>query len=306
MKLIAAVCTPLDDDGRLHEAGLRLHLEDQWQAGIDGVLLGGTMGLLQLLADDTWQALARQGAAACRGRGEVLVGVGDCSYDRTRERIRAVDGLPIDGVVVLAPYFIRFPADDLAVYYEALADLSARPLYLYDLPARTGVKLEPALVCRLARHPNIRGIKVSDDWSTTRQLAHALRESGAPDTFRVIPAQPLLVDVLAREGADGNLDGLFALAPAWTRAIVAAVEAGDHARAADGQRRLVRLLDAVRAPWQLFPACTALLNARGIPGSVAPRPMRPLDAAQREQLLAMPVIRELLAASAPLRPTGRP
>jgi 4-hydroxy-tetrahydrodipicolinate synthase len=106
------------------------------------------------------------------------------------------------------------------------------------------------------------------------------------------------VDVLAREGAVANLDGIFALAPAWTRSIVDAVAAGDHALAADRQRRLARLLDAVRAPLPLFPACTAVLNARGIPGCVAPRPLRPLAPAQREQLLALPVIAELLGSSA--------
>ena len=298
MKLISAICTPLEDDGRLHAEGLRLHLEDQWEAGIDGVLIGGTMGLLQLLADETWQALVQQGVAVSRGRGNVLVGVGDCSFDRTRARIQAVDTLPIDGVVVLAPYFLAFSQDELACYFEALADVSRRPVYLYDLPVRTRVKLEAPLVCRLARHPNIRGIKVSDDWSATRQLVHTLAENGVPDSFHVIPAQPLLVDVLAREGAVANLDGIFALAPAWTRSIVDAVAAGDHALAANRQRRLARLLDAVRAPLPLFPACSAVLNARGIPGCVAPRPLQPLTPAQREQLLSLPVIVELLATSA--------
>lgn len=302
MKLISAICTPLDDDGRIHAEGLRRHLDDQWRGGINGVLIGGTMGLLQLLADETWHALVREGVEASRGKGEVLVGAGDCSFDRTRDRIRAIDGLPLDGVVVLAPYFIQFSQDDLACYYESLADVSRRPIYLYDLPGRTGVKLQPPLVCRLARHPNIRGIKVSDDWSATRQLVHTLRENGAPESFRVIPAQPLLVDVLARDGAEGNLDGVFALAPAWTRAIVDAVEAVDHELAAERQRRLARLLDAILSPWPLFPACTAILNARGIPGSVAPRPMRPLAASEREELLALPVVRELVAETAASRP----
>ncbi|MFM8496687.1 MAG: dihydrodipicolinate synthase family protein [Planctomycetia bacterium] len=302
MNLISAVLTPLDDEGRLHAEGLRRHLDDQWQAGIDGVLLGGTMGLLQLLADETWRALVSQGVEASRRKGEVLVGVGDCSFDRTRDRIRAVDSEPIDGIVVLAPYFIKFAQDELALYFESLANISRRPLYLYDLPARTGVKLEAPLVCRLARHPNIRGIKVSDDWSATRQLVHMLQESGAPESFRVIPAQPLLVDVLAREGADGNLDGVFALAPAWTRSIVDAVATGGDMLAAERQRRLARLLDALRGPWPLFPACTAILNARGIPGTVAPRPMQPLAADQRERLLALPVVRELLADAASASP----
>lgn len=290
--------TPLADDGILHAEGLRRHLDDQWQAGIDGVLVGGTMGMLQLLADTTWKSLVHEGVAACRGRGEVLVGVGDCSFDRTRDRIRAVDMLPIDGVVALSPYFIRFSQDELACYYEALADLSRKPVFLYDLPVRTHVKLEPPLVCRLARHPNIHGIKSSDEWASTRQLVRHLEESGAPESFRVIPAQPMMVDVLTREKAGSNLDGIYAIAPAWTRSIVAAVESGDTPLAGRLQQRLSRLLEVVRATPSVLPACTVILNALGVPGNVAPRPMQPLTAGQREELLSLPVVQELLATSA--------
>ena len=96
------------------------------------------------------------------------------------------------------------------------------------------------------------------------------------------------------EHFDGAIDDMFNISDD----IVAAVAAGDHALAASRQRRLVRLLDAVRAPFSLFPACSAVLNARGIPGSVAPRPLQPLTPAQREQLLALPVVQELVAETA--------
>lgn len=160
------VCRAESDDGLV------------WNKPSLGLVASGGSKANNIVLDATWRTLVTQGMAASRGRGELLVGVGDCSFDRTRARIRGVDSLAIDGVVVLAP--------------------------------------------------------------------------------------------------------------AWTRSIVDAVAAGDHALAGDRQRRLVRLLDALLALLPLFPACTAVLNAWGIPGSVAPRPLRRLTPEDREQLLALP------------------
>lgn len=111
--LISAIGTPLTESEGLHETGLVAQLEDQWVCGIDGVLVAGTMGLLQLVRDETYVALARRSVELSAGRGEVLVGAGDCSYARTRQRIEFLNGLAIDGVVVLTPYFLRFSQVEL-------------------------------------------------------------------------------------------------------------------------------------------------------------------------------------------------
>ena len=90
-RLISALCTPLNDDGSLHVDGLAAHLDDQWRHGIAGVLVGGTMGLMQLLGDETYRELVRCSVQLSRGRGEILVGVGDTSFTRTLSRIRYVE-----------------------------------------------------------------------------------------------------------------------------------------------------------------------------------------------------------------------
>lgn len=292
-RLISAICTTLNDDGSLHVDGLAAHLEDQWRHGMAGVLIGGTMGIMQLLPDTTYRDLVRHGAQLARGRGEVLVGAGDTSLARTLERVRYVEQFDVDGIVVLSPYFLTLGQAELIDYFRQVADLSSKPIYLYDLPGTTKTKLTLDTVLELSKHPNIRGIKCSGEWSETWRLIHRV---GA--AFRVVPAQPQIVDLLVRCGVPYNLDGIFALVPDLAAGIVEAAEQGDHAVAAVRQEKLSGLLQLLRNKYALFPACSAILNARGVPGNVFVAPTRPLTPEQREQFLREPLTGELLAANA--------
>ena len=286
--VISAINTPLHDDDSLHVEGLEAHMEDQWQAGIDGLLIAGTMGLMQLLTDDVYEQLIEHSSRISADRGEIMVGVGDTSLARTRERIELLNRYPVNGAVVVTPYLIKFKPDELLDYYRALADVSRHPLYLYDLPALTGVKLDFDTVERLTEHPNIHGIKASCEADWTKEL---IRRIG--DRFRVIIAQPTIMDALLREGVQEHLDGLYSVTPAWTMSLVRAAEAGDWDRAAAYHRRLNQLLDLMRQGG-IFAVVTAIFNARGILGKYAPAPMRQLDAEARDKLLAEPIVQELI------------
>lgn len=297
-RFITAVGTPLTQDEQLHEAGLEAHLADQAAAGVHGILVAGTMGLLQLQSDATYRRLVERSAALWKGRGELLVGAGDASLIRSRERIEYINRFDVDGVAVLAPYFIRFPQPELIDYYTALADASRAPIFLYDLPQRTHSKLEVETVLELAKHPNIRGIKCSDVIDWTRGLIKALRGHSSEKVrqFRVIVAQPLMIDTLIHEGIHEHLDGAWTIAPDWATKIGRLADAGQWEAAAQQQQQFSRLV-------KLFgqyglPMMSVLLNARGIPGTYTPRPYRPLTRDVIERLMAEDVVRELLGRGA--------
>ncbi|MCC6124638.1 MAG: dihydrodipicolinate synthase family protein [Pirellulales bacterium] len=287
--IIAAICTPLNDNDSLHIEGLAAHLDDQWRHGFAGVLVGGTMGLMQLLDEETYRDLVRHAARLAKGRGEIMVGAGDASLVRTLRRIEYVEQFDVDAIVVLPPFFHPLGQADLIRYYRHLADSSRKPLYLYDLPQVTKTKLELETVLQLTRHPNIRGIKSSGEWTWTRHLMDRVG-----DRFRVIPAQPELVDLLIRCGVRDNLDGIFSVVPDLTARLIGAAELGEWEQAAARQRDLTELLNLVRFQYPLFPACSALLNARGVAGRVFPAPMEPLPPQIVEQLLAEPPIRRIM------------
>jgi 4-hydroxy-tetrahydrodipicolinate synthase len=287
--LITAVGTPLTESERLHVDGLRAHLHAQSNAGIDAVLVAGTMGLLQLLTDQTYEELVRQAVETWRGRGELLIGVGDASFVRTRDRILFVERFEVDGVVALAPYFMQFSQAELITYYEALAAESRVPLYLYDLPQRTRTNLAVETVLHLARHPNIRGIKCSGDIEQTRQLVDALVDK----PFRVIVAKPTLLDILLRHGMREHLDGIFGFAPNWMRAIARSASREDWPEVTRNVKSLANLL-AIVLRYGVYPSMTVILNEQGVPGNFAPRPFLPLTDEQRQQLLEEHPVRALL------------
>jgi 4-hydroxy-tetrahydrodipicolinate synthase len=286
--LISAICTPLKDDDTLHVDGLAAHLEDQWRHGIGGVLIAGSMGMMQLLDDATYRDLVRHGVEMSQGRGEILVGVGDTSLKRTLERIKYVEQFKCDGIVVLCPFFFPLGQADLIAYFKGLADRSSKPLFMYDLPGATKTTLQLDTVLELAKHPNIRGIKCSGEWTGTRRLMDRVG-----DGFRVVPAQCDIIDMLVRCGVRDNLDGIYAVHPHLTADIVEAAERGDYPLAASLQGKLTEFRQLILSKYPLFPACTVLLNERGVPGKFFMAPTKALDAGQREQLLGEPLIREL-------------
>ncbi len=295
-RFISAIGTPVCPDHSLDHRAFEHHVEDQLQAGIHGLLIGGTMGLMQLLPDRTYVELVEAAGRVGRNRCEVMVGVGDTSFERTRQRIELTNRQVLDAVVILTPYFYPFTEHELFDYYTSLADFSRHPVYLYDLPVITKVKLSHTLVERLADHPNIHGIKASCDAAWTTELV-----ARVGDRFRVIVAQPEQVVTLTQQGMREHLDGIFALAPAWTTAMGKAIDDGDWAAAASYQSRLNQLLDVVRGT-RVHPAFSAILNARGIPGFYAPLPFRALTCDERTTLLDEPIVRALLEPSASAHP----
>lgn len=289
--LCHAVGTPLDADDGLHTEGLRVHLDQQAAAGVDSVLVAGTMGAMPLLTHTTYQQLLTESCRLWRSRGELLVGVGDVSFARTKERIGLANDLPLDGAVVLTPFFLKYSQQDLIAYFRELAAVSRAPLYLYDLPQRTGNPLSIETVCRLAEHPNIRGIKCSGEAGHVRRLSDALSGSG----FRVIVAQAPLLDILLKAGVRSHVDGVYSVVPHVVARVCSSAEAGDWPGAARWQALLNGVLDEL-VRFGVFPAATALLNAAGVPGNFAPRPHRPLAPEAGEELLATASVRAALAA----------
>lgn len=285
---ISAVGTPLDRNEALDPAALEQHLLDQHHNGIQGVLVAGSMGCMQLLSDQTYRDLASQASSICHGKLEVMIGAGDCSFARTRERIEFLNTLRVDGVVVLAPYFFQFAQDELLDYYRALADVSKAPLYLYDLPQVTHSKIELRTALELAKHPNVAGIKCSDEPGYARQLMDAVGPR-----FRIIIAQPILIDVFLRAGVHQHLDGMYAIAPHWASAIGRAAVAGDWETAAMFQRRLYELRRLFEI-YDAYQAMSVMLNGRGIAGYYAPLPYRVMNEQTKAKLLAESVVQELL------------
>src|SRR5690606_35267051 len=93
------------------------------------------------------------------GRVPVVAGTGSNSTAQTLKLSRAVDRLPLAGLLVVTPYYNKPTQEGMFRHFSAIADAVRHPLILYNVPGRTGVDLKPDTVIRLSRHPNIVAVK---------------------------------------------------------------------------------------------------------------------------------------------------
>jgi 4-hydroxy-tetrahydrodipicolinate synthase len=149
--------TPFAHDGIDH-AALRGLVEHYVQADVAGFVALGTTGEPSSLdAAEQEQVLTTILSAA--GDVPVIVGLAGNNMTSLRERALHLNDRPIAGLLVPAPYYVRPSQAGLLDHFTTLAETSRTPLVIYDIPYRTGVRIELATLLSLAAHPRIRAVK---------------------------------------------------------------------------------------------------------------------------------------------------
>ncbi|MFF4405380.1 4-hydroxy-tetrahydrodipicolinate synthase [Streptomyces sp. NPDC001262] len=159
-RTVCAMVTPFTADGALDLDGAQ-RLADRLvgEGGCDGLVLSGTTGESPTTTDAEKNALIRAVAEAVGDRARITAGVGSPDTRHTVELARAAEAAGAHGVLVVTPYYSRPPQEDIAEHFLTVADAVGVPVMLYDIPGRTGTRIEPATMLRLAEHPRIAGVK---------------------------------------------------------------------------------------------------------------------------------------------------
>ena len=179
--VVTAMVTPFKNDYSLdleRTSALTRWLLDH---GSDSVLVAGSTGESATLDDEEKADLFRTTAQAAQGRGQVIAGTG--TYD-TRHSIRlteAAEEAGVDAILVVAPYYNKPPQRGLLEHFTRVAGATSLPVIVYNIPGRTGVRIEHDTLLRLAEVPNIVAVKDStgDLDGASRLIAEA------PDGFEV-------------------------------------------------------------------------------------------------------------------------
>ncbi|SDR24814.1 4-hydroxy-tetrahydrodipicolinate synthase [Paraburkholderia fungorum] len=167
-------------NGAVDHAALRALVRRYADAGIAGLVALGTTGepaALDAAEQDAVLATILDAAQRVERATPlpVVVGVSGNHTASMRERIEQLNALPIAGVLIAAPYYIRPSQAGIVGHFTALADASEKPVVLYDIPYRTGVRLELDTLLTLAAHPRIRAVK---DCSGSLETTLALIRDG--------------------------------------------------------------------------------------------------------------------------------
>lgn len=261
--------TITDDDGKIDYELWGRHLDHLADAGINGVLLFGSIGEFYSVSLEDKKSVIDFAVERVAGRIKVFVGVGDTTYDNVLELTRYAQEAGADAVLAVSPYYFG-PTDDAAEkYFGGIADATNLPVVLYNFPARTGTDLSPDLVARLAAaHPNICGIKDTvDTISHTRKVIRAARKVN-PE-FSVLSGFDEYYLVNRASGGNGVLCGLTNVEPELFVRLHGAYQAGDFATAIECAKRISSLMAVYDACDLFISAIKVAVNIKGLPISTA-------------------------------------
>ncbi|WP_228983125.1 4-hydroxy-tetrahydrodipicolinate synthase [Streptomyces sp. DH12] len=269
-RVLCAMVTPFTPSGDAPDLDRAARLAaDLVARGCDGLVLNGTTGESTTTSDAEKAALLRAVRAAVGDGVALVAGVGTADTAHTAELARQAQSAGADGLLVVPPYFSRPPQAAVEAHFRRVADATGLPLALYDIPGRTGVRIEPETVLRLADHPRIVAVK-----DCSYDLAGAARMLSRTPLALYSGCDELNLPLYAIGGA-GCVSTVANVAPGPVRAVLDAFDAGDTAGAARLHRRLLPL--------------TELMMASGLPGAVTAKalldagPLRePLQPADRE------------------------
>ncbi|MGW4951822.1 4-hydroxy-tetrahydrodipicolinate synthase [Streptomyces parvulus] len=290
-RALCAMVTPFTGSGALDLDGAQRLAERLVAAGCDGLVLSGTTGESPTTTDAEKSALVAAVREAVGGRAALVAGVGTADTRHTVELARAAERAGADGLLVVAPYYSRPPQDALEAHFREVADACGLPLALYDIPGRTGTRIEPDTLVRLAGHPRIVAVKdCSYDLLGTQKV---LARTGLA-YYAGCDEQILALYAL---GATGYVSTVANVVPGLFRAVLDAFDAGGTREAARLQRRALALIEPVMAAGLPGTVTTkALLGALGLPSGPVRAPLRPADRETTEGLLT--AYRELTAGAA--------
>ncbi len=278
---LVAIVTPMRGDGSIdHTAWARL-IDWHAESGTSGLVVGGTTGESATLTDAELWELAQLACAQARRRLAVSVGVGVSSTAASVERARRFSQLEVDGILAVTPAYNRPTQEGLYRHFAAIAEASAKPVILYNVPSRTAVDMLPATVGRLSQLERITAVKEAVPGAErVRELLAVCRQD-----FAVLSGD----DATAREtilaGARGVISVTANCAPRAMAAMVAAAMRGDGDAAARLDAPLAALHRDLFLEANPIPVKWALAQAGRIDRGIR-LPLTELSAAHQPAVLA--------------------
>ncbi len=225
--VLTAMITPFEasggvDHGRVWD--LARYLVDH---GSDGLVVSGTTGESPTLSADEKVALYRAVVEAVGENAVVVAGTGTYDTAESVELTRRAAEAGCDAVMAVTPYYSRPSQDGLIAHFTAIADATELPVLLYNIPSRTGRRIEVETLVRLADHPRIAAVKdaVGDlGFTTATRVA-------APDDVAIYSGDDILTLPTMAVGGVGIVSVASHLAGTKVAEMVAAALSGDWARA---------------------------------------------------------------------------
>lgn len=280
--VMPAVTTKFSDEDTLDLDMFAKNIEAQLDAGVSGIILGGTLGEASTLNEDEKRVLIEHTVSLVNGKVPVIMNVAEQS---TKNAIKAAENAEkhgASGLMMLPPMRYKSTDHETMAYFEAVATSTSLPIMVYNNPVDYKIEVTLEMFEQLLKQDNIKAVKES-----TRDITNITRiRNTFGDRLNILGG----VDTLAMEsllmGADGWVAGLVCAFPKETVAIYKLVKAGRVEEATEIYRWFMPLLELDINP-QLVQNIKLAEVATGIGIENVRPPRLPLQGKERERVLAI-------------------
>lgn len=273
------IVTPFDEKEQIDYARMKHNLDRWARTALDGIVVLGSNGEFAYLTAGEKLELVEFVINNFTREKKIIVGTGCETTGETIDLSIKVAELGADAVLVLPPNYYKGSMKDEILYrhYVEVADSSPVPVMIYNMPKNTGINLSSSLVARLAKHPNIVGIK--DTSGNIVQLSELVRDTG--DDFAVFAGNAGYLLPALSVGVKGGTLALANILPDDCCRLVSLFKEGRMEEAKQLQLRLLEPNNLVTVKLGI-PALKAALDMLGYQGGIPRRPLRPLTDEEKE------------------------
>jgi len=277
-----AVTTKFDDNDELDLDALDINISAQLDAGVDGLILGGSLGEASVLTGEEKFILLKHTLEFVAGKVPVILNIAEQSTRNAVDIARKAFEYGADGLMLLPPMRYNADEDETIAYLTAIAGSTPLPIMIYNNPVDYKIEITLDMFERLRVYDNIQAIKES-----TRNISNITRLINRfGDRFKIFTG----VDPIAAEslimGAHGWVAGLVDAFPKETIAVYRLIKAGRYQEAIAIYRWFLPILELDVHP-KLVQYIKLAEVATGIGTEKVRAPRLPLSGTEREEILTI-------------------
>jgi 4-hydroxy-tetrahydrodipicolinate synthase len=277
--VVTAMVTPFGDDHSLDLDAARNLAAHLFEHGTESIVVAGSTGESPTLSHREKLELFRAVIEVAKGKGKVLCGTGTYDTAQTVELSCEAEELGADGLLLVTPYYNKPPQRGLLEHYRRVANAVTIPIVAYNIPGRTGIRIEHDTLLSLAETPNIVGVKDSTgDFQAISKLI-----SEAPPEFEVYSGDDWATFGYLCLGAVGIVSVAAHLVGDRIKQLCDLVFAGDIPAARKIHEELTPLFNALFITSNPIPVKTAL-ELVGRPVGPPRLPLVPATSEERERI----------------------
>lgn len=269
---LVALVTPFID-GQLDEQGFINLIEFQLENGTHGIVPVGTTGESATLDFDEHKRVVELAVKTVNGRVPVVAGTGANNTLEAIELTESAKDSGADAVLSVVPYYNKPNQEGIFLHFKKIVETVDIPMFLYNVPGRTVVNMEPATVARLAALPNVIGIKEAA--GSLEQMTDVIRI--CPDDFIVLSGDDFSAMPSVCVGAHGNISVVANVYPKGMSELMEAAISGDLRKANELHYKMYPLMKLMFAAPSPAPAKMGVELLGKVKSGLPRLPIAPLD-----------------------------